>query len=592
MDSESPAHIRLRTLCGICGGRLSTHEDFVPLISNDATGSYFRFGNDASLAFPPGTNLTIQDKSLCWSLFCGKCDLATEAVALHADCLKLFKEECKAEDALDRMRMAAICRRPWIGAPDLRLDGHKDLGVEVVHEKAESLGIYRLRLLPLELLRMIQGYSEFAIFWRYISIVSFARQFSVAPATTDLSAPIRSIPLGDISVWTRGEEPKLLQSPDHLPFVRLTLDCRGIRQIERLPRQPPYQPACSSDLAFIVEKMSDVEDVTIQLKYNISYLKLPTNCRGLNVWDVPSPPALEDWVFCGHLNRSMQIRTIDLRDVTGLTFIYASGKVQGIYAHTPARSLPDEVLTDLLRRFPKRLVCTYLPISKNDEVIAFGVRSRRHGSTFSVQRPSFLIRMKLAGDVYLGPGDSYQLGDRRDIILSQVPPRLLMYNIPDRGPVTVFGTYSQGRHNDNPFVPFHWPGYETHTKLFGNFSSALLQDVTHIQVLIDRESRNCRGIIFDYKNGAQRAVGNCRQGVDIAESYSNPTRICYRYLTYSFSPDMSARDEMVRVESGSDSTHCHEEGWVCRGLEGNLKFWVSDAQSTMRIDMEGEHESV
>ncbi|KAK6070698.1 hypothetical protein SCUP515_08307 [Seiridium cupressi] len=168
-----------------------------------------------------------------------------------------------------------------------------------------------------------------------------------------------------------------------------------------------------------------------------------------------------------------------------------------------------------------------------------------------------------------------------------------MYNIPDRGPVTVFGTYSQDPYNDNPFVPFHWPGYETHTKLFGNFSSAPLQDVTHIQVLIDRESRNCRGIIFDYKNGAQRAVGNCRQGVDIAESYSNPTRICYRSLKYSFSPDMSARDEMVRVESGSDSTHCHEEGgWVCGELEGNLKFWVSDAQSTMRIDMEDEHESV
>ncbi|KAK9420593.1 putative Heterokaryon incompatibility domain-containing protein [Seiridium unicorne] len=163
------------------------------------------------------------------------------------------------------------------------------------------------------------------------------------------------------------------------------------------------------------------------------------------------------------------------------------------------------MLTDLLRRFPKRLVWKNLPISKNDEVIAFGVRSRRHGSTFSVQRPSFLIRMKLAGGVYLGPGDSYQLWDRRDIILSQVPPRLLMYKIPDRGHVTVFGTYSQNRYNDNPFVPFHWPGYETHTKLFGNFSSAILQDVAHIQVLINRESRYCRGIIFDYKNGAQRA---------------------------------------------------------------------------------------
>ncbi len=49
----------------------------------------------------------IYGRLLCWLPNCWRCELSPEAVGIHSDCFSLFREECKAEDALDRLWVAA-----------------------------------------------------------------------------------------------------------------------------------------------------------------------------------------------------------------------------------------------------------------------------------------------------------------------------------------------------------------------------------------------------------------------------------------------------------------------------------------------------
>lgn len=177
----------------------------------------------------------------------------------------MFKEECKTEDALDRLWIA-VARRSWRGAPNLQLDCDTKLAADLVYEKADKYGIPGLRLLPPELIRMIRDHFESGTFWRYISVVSFGRELSAISRDSNLPSPITSIPLCNISAWSRGREPTLLQSPDRPPIIRLTIDYRGIRQIERLPRWPSCQYWRSNNMAFAIQEESQLRTVTTQVK--------------------------------------------------------------------------------------------------------------------------------------------------------------------------------------------------------------------------------------------------------------------------------------------------------------------------------------
>ena len=222
--------------------------------------------------FPDRSNdkLTCHGKILCWRLNCRRCRLAAEAVGIHSECFDLFSQECKSEDALDRLWTVAVSRSLWPGAPNLRLDLDTHLSVELVYERAEQLGIPRLRLLPLELIQMIGEYSDSESFWRYIGALSFGRRLAAAPLNAT------SIPLCNISAWKRGTEPALFQTPDHPPLVRLTIDYRGIRQVERLPSRPPYQQGHSDKLAYVIEEERRIAGVTAQLKViSSSETKIP-----------------------------------------------------------------------------------------------------------------------------------------------------------------------------------------------------------------------------------------------------------------------------------------------------------------------------
>ncbi|KAF5000543.1 hypothetical protein FGRMN_1710 [Fusarium graminum] len=493
VTGEDSRHNRLRIQCGICGQALSTGVSFVPY--------------------------------------------APEAVAIHSDCLGVFQHHCKVDTALDRLWTTVGQRNLWKSAPTLQLDREPGLDVEIVREKADIYGIRLLKLLPAELIHMIQAYSESATFWRYILALSLAGELS--NLQSDVVSPITSMPLCNVLAWTRGDSNASL-SMECPAFVRMTLDCRGIRKIERLPERPTYQPGRSDKDAFVIAHQKDLKDVATIPKFNVLRLQLPEPMRGLQIWDTPNPPHLEACEFYGRVSQSMQFKTIDLRSVTGLTFFF----------------------------------------SFSEEIIAIVMRLKDQGGGPTTQKPFFLIRTKLAGDVSVGP---CHLGKHRDVVLSQSSPKMLIYSAADVGPATVFGTYPKEEHQDEVFAPFRHPWSSNppiHEHV--NLSSAPLENVTRVQVLEDDDSGFCKAILLDYANGARRALGNCRFGIDRAKTYLRPSYICYRAAGHAsgIRRDIPA----VRVEAGCDANHDHEEnGWVCSMMEGTMEFWFSKEQSVVRV---------
>ncbi|KAF4447697.1 hypothetical protein F53441_8792 [Fusarium austroafricanum] len=591
VTGDDSKHNRLRTQCGICSQALLAGVSFVPLL-----GSEFDPESACCLdrtVFPDyrSNNLSLGGKVLCWAPNCYRCADAPEAVGIHSDCLGVFQEHCKVDKALDRLWTTVGQRNLWKGAPTLQLDREMGLEIDIVREKGDIYGVRLLKLLPAELIHMIREYSESATFWRYILVLSLARELS--HLQSDVVSPITSMPLCNVLAWTRGDSAALL-SRDCPPFLRLTLDSRGIRKIERFWKRPKYEPGRSDKEAFVITHQNQLENIATLPKvefsslpviransaqFNVLRLQLPEPIKGFQIWDTPNPPHLEDCEFYGRVSQSMQFKTIDLRSVTGLTFFFSFSKLYAVHAHTQSRPYATRTFERLPARRQENVVWIYLPMPRDEEITAIAMRLKNQGGGATTQKPFFLIRTKLAGDVSVGP---CHLGPHRDVVMSQSNPKLLIYSAADVGPATVFGTYPRERPNGEDFPSFRHP-WSTNPPIHEhvNLSSAPLKDVSHVQVLEDEETGFCKAIILDYENGARRALGNCRLGIDRVKAYLEPSRLCYRPAGHAsgIRRDIPA----VRVEAGSDSNHQHdEEGWVCSAMEGVVEFWFSREQSVVR----------
>lgn len=163
---------------------------------------------------------------------------------------------------------------------------------------------------------------------------------------------------------------------------------------------------------------------------------------------------------------------------------------------------------------------------------------------------------------------------------------MLFYNTATVGGATVFGTFSRKERDERDnsrFSPFsvHWLDRTRFHN--GMFSSAPLMNVTRIHVFENRAHGYCKAILLEYENGAQRAVGNCRLGVDPAKTYLNPSHICYRLGSVLSQPE---KHRLLWVDTGSECAHTHDEdaqGWVCSVMEGHLKFMFAGNISRIAI---------
>ncbi len=132
-----------------------------------------------------------------------------------------------------------------------------------------------------------------------------------------------------------------------------------------------------------------------------------------------------------------------------------------------------------------------------------------------------------------------------------------------------------------------------------HYSWAPLEDVVWAEVFyVDhrddggRHLEFCRGVVFRYKNGGSRAVGQVRLHVDRSRRFVRPTHVItdteaseaeYLLPELKFFPkpegDLCSRDSNL-----PDGPHCVTlQGRYIRPMKGALRFWFTARQGRVEI---------
>jgi hypothetical protein len=126
---------------------------------------------------------------------------------------------------------------------------------------ARTYGIPELEKIPVEILYMIRQLSADALLWRYVSVLELAEQLSTAQAED-----LVELSLSRLAFWERGSK-CLLMGSDSLPkILRLGIDLKGIKRVERLDKYPGMIAATGDCFAFIIEEDQNLRGVTAQFK--------------------------------------------------------------------------------------------------------------------------------------------------------------------------------------------------------------------------------------------------------------------------------------------------------------------------------------
>lgn len=114
------------------------------------------------------------------------------------------------------------------------------------------------------------------------------------------------------------------------------------------------------------------------------------------------------------------------------------------------------------------------------------------------------------------------------------------------------------------------------------FSWASLEDIQSIRGFYDKDTGLCRGLIFRYRNGGLRAVGECRKHLDGSVLAVKPSVLCFQPAP-NLASWRAPKAIGVRVELENDGDHEHAgEGWECLRIgHGVLTFSFTEDSSSI-----------
>ncbi|KAI1502077.1 hypothetical protein F5X99DRAFT_380534 [Biscogniauxia marginata] len=570
MTAHRDQHLGIYPKCGIYTDTVFRHERVTALYGNDDSTSYR--GQTRPFPFPQhGHNITRVDGFLlCRYPDCKKCAASPEFIPVHYECFEIFRKRCSIEGsgALYRLWTIIAWKNPWRRAPPVYLENDRLLDLESFKTIAQMCGLSQLCEFPPELLWIVQGYSQHASLWRATSALRLATFVSV----TD-SEPLITMPLDDVSSWKRGEKPECVSS--RLGVIRLTIDCDGIKRVERLSCCPAYAGESNNRFAFIVEEGKSHSGLVARFKYGLLRLKLPPDRQCLPIWNTPAPPNLS---LCreypAEIPSWQRFFAVEVNNIAGITFFFSSGQLFGIHVHHSKESCAISTYQRFSNRRRRGVVWVYLPITKSDPLLMLGTRKS------SQLGFSILVRTQKVGDIVLGPQNSDSVTDR---YLGHCAPITLIYAEPrEERPVPFIGAYCK-----LPSVsPKRVQLPEAVQRPLGEnayFSWALLKGVSSAQVFYDENRKYCKGIIFHYRNGGCRAVGQCRLHVDPTERVFQPQGLCFRIVAGSSRHNRATYT--VKINFGDKISDRHGvEGWCYRPLGGVLNFWFTHDSSFIAIE--------
>ncbi|KAI1822656.1 hypothetical protein F4861DRAFT_381574 [Xylaria intraflava] len=515
---------------------------------------------------------------LCRRPGCPQCAASPEAVTTHLECFELFTRTYTRVDALDRLWREASWRRPWREAPLIVLPEDMNVTSKAVMIVAKRYGLPELLKMPPEIRQMVRNYSQSSLFWRFTAALDLAARFDAAPTSRFSSIPVRRI-----AEWERGCVPTQTKALISLPIIRLTIDSRGIRKFERLPAGEPYSSRSYDRTIYIIEDESRFDGVSALFKDGQVRLELPEGHTGFHIWDTPmtplSPQQVPQTCLYGSIDKPNRFYTIETSSVTGLTFFFTFGSFYAIHVHTDARpyaAIPPECLS---RRLQSITTWNYVPVPANDRVLAIGLRGLPSNP---LDTHCFLIRTKLAGNISIGPW----VKEHSTVHMLANPPTTLIYGRNKSKKLSVLGAFPKATFSDgtnpafsNLFGPERCPFTSNRSSYEVNFSAAPLNDVTFAQVFHQEGRSWSRGLILKYQNGAKRALGDCRVGVDPYKMYRAPRILCISMLldreTHGVRELHKVRTRFISRSTGDDEVQDDK----FYEMNGTLHFWFHHEQS-------------
>ncbi len=184
----------------------------------------------------------------------------------------------------------------------------------------------------------------------------------------------------------------------------------------------------------------------------------------------------------------------------------------------------------------------------------------------------------LAGDIIAGP----YCTNPQDLLLT-LSPDILIYDTIELGYISYFAAYRQGGAKPAAASQAHPFDHQLCEAPFleANYSSASLQGVVRARTFLRRDG-HCCAIILDYINGSQRAMGDCRVGIDPVETWNMPKYLCILKTTYTPPVSVSAL-QTVKVRF-SEREHQHAGScWTCHAMGGNIEFWFTHNETSIRV---------
>jgi hypothetical protein len=136
-------------------------------------------------------------------------------------------------------------------------------------------------------------------------------------------------------------------------------------------------------------------------------------------------------------------------------------------------------------------------------------------------------------------------------------------------------------HSSTFSKPFYYPDFSV-LGLHWHFSHASLENVCKTQVFYEEDGIHCRGMLIEYNNGSQRALGECRLLVDRSETYHNPSLISFANTKRlrSRNPRWPRRfEECEAVQVRFDGVAFEGDTWTHSPMTGTLKFWFYWAEA-------------
>ncbi len=179
---------------------------------------------------------------------------------------------------MDRLWLAACWRKPWQGAPRLILPEHYALGLEAVAEVGEKHDLKRMATLPPEIVQMIRSFCDTSLFWKLASALDLCHRFH-ATSTSDLT----TMSLDQVVEWRRYAEVAASDSPDLPPFLRITIDSRGVSSLDRIDSALSDDFLPRDNESYIIQDVASCKDIEVVIKV---CMLVPLMPRGLLLTEV------------------------------------------------------------------------------------------------------------------------------------------------------------------------------------------------------------------------------------------------------------------------------------------------------------------